>query len=156
MHDTTLRPPPSFPLVTKKLLQGLTQESDQACTMMFWECGISMCMIMELTVRLHWLIGEGVDDLLGVKVLLAVSVLLEQFSRTMSQELVACHLNLESARIPSIVQLEIVWVDERYFFVCDHAFSLRGIGHHKCLLGALAERMFYFGCKLRNRVMEGG
>jgi len=107
-----------------------------------------MCMIAELTVRLHWLASEGVYDLLGVKVLLAVSVLLEQFSRTMSQEFVVCHLNLESARIPSVVQSEIVWVDERYFFIYDHTFSLRGIGHYKYLLGALAARMFYFGYKL--------
>ena len=74
----------------------------------------------------------------------------------MSQEFVVCHLNFESARIPSIVQLEIVWVDERYFFVYDRVFSLRGIGHYKCLLGALAARMFYFGCKLQNHIMEGG
>lgn len=107
-----------------------------------------MCMIVGLTVCLHRFASEGVYDLLGVKVLLAVSVLLEQLSRTMSQELVACHLNLESARIPSVVQPEIVWVDERYFFVYDHMFSLRGIDHRKCSLGALAARMFYFGFKL--------
>jgi len=132
----------------KKLLQGLTREFDQACTMMFWGHDISTCVIAELTVRLHWFASEGVDDLLGFKVLLAVSVLLEQFSGTMSQEFVACHLNLESAGIPSVVQPEIVWVDECYFFVYDHTFSLRGIGHRRCLLGALAARMFYFGCKL--------
>jgi hypothetical protein len=107
-------------------------------------------------VRLHWLVSEGVDDLLRVKVLLAVSVLLEQFSGTMPQEFVIRHLNFESAGIPSVVQLKIVWVDERYFFVYDPAFSLRGIGHHKCLLGALAARMFYFECKSQNHIMEDG
>ena len=63
--------------MTKKLLQGPTQESDQACTTILLERDISMYMATELTLRLHRLASEGVDDLLGVKVLLAVSVLLE-------------------------------------------------------------------------------
>ena len=59
------------------------------------------------------------------------------------------YLNFECARIPSVVQVEVVWVDECYLLVYDDLFSVRNIGHLEYLLGALAARMFYFKCKLR-------
>jgi hypothetical protein len=55
---------------------------------------------MELTVHLHRFAGKRVDDLVGVEILLTVRILLEQFSGTMAQELVVCHLNFESGRLP--------------------------------------------------------
>jgi hypothetical protein len=92
---------------------------------------------------LHRLVSERVDNPLGVKILLAIGVLLEQFSRTVAQEFVVCYLNFESAGIPRIVQLEVVRVDERYLLIYDHASSFGNIGRSKYLLGALAARIFY-------------
>jgi len=113
-------------------------------------------MTTGIRVDLHGLAGEWIDDLLGVKVLLPIGVLLEQFSGTVTQEFVARHLNLESARIPSIVQFKIVRVDKGHFLIYDYAISLRVISHLKCLLGALAARMFYFKCKLQDLTRKGG
>jgi hypothetical protein len=102
------------------------------------------------------LASERVDNLLGVKVLLTVGVLLEQFSGTMAQEFVVRYLNFESARIPRIVQLEVIRVDERYLLVYDHSSSLLNTSHLEYLLGALAARMFYFKRESRNRIRKAG
>lgn len=102
-----------------------------------------MCIITELEAPLHGLTSERVNNLLGVEVFLAVSVLLEQFSGTVTQKFVVRYLDFESTRIPRIVQLEVIRVDKRHLLVYDQGFSSRNIGHLKYLLGALAARMFY-------------
>lgn len=67
----------------------------------------------------------------------------------MAQEFVVRYLNFECTRIPSVVQVEVVRVDECYLLVYDDLFSVHNVGRPECLLGALAARMFCFKCKPR-------
>lgn len=55
--------------------------------------------------------------LLGIKVLLPVCVLLEELAGTMAEQLMVGNLELERTVVPCIVQVDIVGVDERQFFV---------------------------------------
>jgi hypothetical protein len=70
--------------------------------------------------RLHGFFSERVDNLVGVEVLLATSIHLEQLSGTMTQEFVVCYLNFEGARIPRVVQAEVTRVDKCDLLIYAH------------------------------------
>ena len=58
--------------------------------------------------------------LLRVEVLLAICILLEKLTRSVTEELVICNLELESARVPRIIEVDIVRVNKCQFFVCEN------------------------------------
>lgn len=57
------------------------------------------------------------SNLFGVEVLCAIYILFKEFSRAMSQKFMICDLHLEGSAIPSIIQVNIVGMDESQFFV---------------------------------------
>ena len=59
-----------------------------------------------------------VTHLLGVEVLRAVGVLLEQLTAAVPEKLVVRDLDLERLRVPLVVELRVVGVDEGQFLVC--------------------------------------
>jgi hypothetical protein len=56
--------------------------------------------------------------LLRVKVLLAFRIFLEKLARPMTKELVVGNLEFESTRVPCVIELNVIRVDECQFFVC--------------------------------------
>ena len=56
--------------------------------------------------------------LLGVKVLCAISVLFEQLATSMTEQLVVGNLNFERTRVPLVIELHVIGVDERQFLIC--------------------------------------
>lgn len=56
---------------------------------------------------------------LGVEVLLAVCVFLEQFPRTVAEEFVISDLQFKGARVPRIIEFNIIGMDESQFFICN-------------------------------------
>ena len=67
--------------------------------------------------RSHRLSCQGVDDLIKVKVFLAICVLLEELSRTVSEQLVISNLEFECSVIPSIIHFLVVRVDKSELFI---------------------------------------
>ena len=76
-------------------------------------------------VHLHGLSSQGVDDLLGVEVLGAVSVFLKELSRTVAEQLVVSNLQFKRPIVPLVVELDIVWVDEGEFLV----YGITSVAH---------------------------
>ena len=70
-------------------------------------------------VSIHRLAGQGVNDLLRVEVLRAVFVLLEQLTSTVAKELVVRDKKLERTRVPSVIELDVIGVDEGQLLICD-------------------------------------
>lgn len=56
--------------------------------------------------------------LLRVKVLRPVRILFEQLPATVTEQFVVRYLDLESARVPFVVQRSVVGVDERQLLIC--------------------------------------
>jgi hypothetical protein len=56
--------------------------------------------------------------LLRIKVLLAFRIFLEKFARPMTQEFVIGNLELESTRIPCVIECSIIGMNECQFLVC--------------------------------------
>lgn len=73
----------------------------------------------------HRLARQRVDDRLGIKVLLPLCILCKQFPRAVPEQLVVGDLELERARVPRVVQIDVVGVDERELFVC----ALSAVSH---------------------------
>jgi hypothetical protein len=57
-------------------------------------------------------------NLLWARVFLAISSFLEKLPRSMPQQLVVCDPKLRGTRIPFVVHIEIISMDESNFFVC--------------------------------------
>ena len=55
-----------------------------------------------------------------VEVLRPIGVLLKQLTTTMAEQLMISYLQLERAGIPSIVQVDVVRMNKRQFFICAH------------------------------------
>ena len=53
-----------------------------------------------------------------VEVLRPIGILLEQLTTTMAEQLMIGYLQLEGAGVPSIVQVDIVRMNERQFLIC--------------------------------------
>lgn len=68
---------------------------------------------------IHRLAGEGVGDLLKVEVPRAVRVLLEELTSAVAEELVVRNEELERTRVPLVVKVDIVGVDECQFLICS-------------------------------------
>ena len=56
-------------------------------------------------------------DLLWVEVLLSLGVFGEELASTMTEQLVVSHLQLKRARIPGVVQFNVVRMNEGEFLV---------------------------------------
>ena len=69
--------------------------------------------------RLHRLASEGVDNLLRIEVLRPVRFLLEELPAAVPEQLMVRNLDLERARIPLVVQLRVVRVNEGQLFICS-------------------------------------
>ena len=63
-------------------------------------------------LHIHRLAGQGVDNLFGVEVLLSTSIFCEQLAGTVSKQLMVRNLELKGSRIPGVVQLNVIRVDE--------------------------------------------
>ena len=53
-----------------------------------------------------------------VEVLRPIGILLEQLTTTMAEQLMIGYLQLEGAGVPSIVQVDVVRMNERQFLIC--------------------------------------
>ena len=58
-------------------------------------------------------------NFLRVKVFRAVSVLLELLATPVSKQFMVCHLDLERTRVPSVIELDVIGVDEGQLLICD-------------------------------------
>lgn len=54
----------------------------------------------------------------GIEVLCPIGILLEQLTTTMAEQLMVSYLQLEGAGVPSVVQVDVVRMNERQFLIC--------------------------------------
>lgn len=73
----------------------------------------------------HRLASERVDNLLGVKVLLPSRILREELARSMTEQFVIGDLELKRTRIPGVVEINIIRVDEGEFLICVQCIRAR-------------------------------
>ena len=103
------------PPLTKTLHPGRNQASDQPCTTKCFNHILSLGKQLNVAVvckNSHGLAGQRVDNALRIKVLLSVGVLSEELARTVTEQLVVCYLELERTRVPFVVEVDVIGVNE--------------------------------------------
>lgn len=112
--------PHDIPPSTKRPHRGRSRVSAPVCTTKCYLtilAASSFSMYMGLW-HVHRLPSQGVNNLLQVKVLFSLRIFLEKLAGPMSEKLVVSYLQLEGARVPSIIQSDIIRVNEGEFLIC--------------------------------------